>query len=315
MDLCVMIEGQEGVSWEQWRALAAGCEEHGIPALFRSDHYLPLGEARDRQVLDAWGTICALAAITSTVRLGTLVSPATFRHPAVLAKLAMTADHVSAGRVEIGLGAGWNDDEHAAFGFPFAALGTRVSVFAEQLQIVRGLTDAAAFELAGEHYRVGPVDALPKPVQPRIPIIVGGNAAPRSAAVAARFADEYNTPFPAPEEIAPRREAVARAWREAGRDPDSARFSIMTGLLVGRDEDELLDRAGRLAALQGSGRSAREELDAVPDSWISGTVEGVAERLRELAELGLHRIMLQLLLHDDVDQIALIGDELAPAVR
>jgi alkanesulfonate monooxygenase SsuD/methylene tetrahydromethanopterin reductase-like flavin-dependent oxidoreductase (luciferase family) len=314
MDLCVMIEGQEGVSWEQWRALAAGCEEHGIPALFRSDHYLPLGEARDRQVLDAWGTICALAAVTSTLRLGTLVSPATFRHPAVLAKLAVTADHVSDGRVEIGLGAGWNDDEHAAFGFPFAALGTRVSVFAEQLEIVRGLTDAAPFELAGEHYRVGPVDALPKPVQPRIPIVVGGNAAPRSAAVAARFADEYNTPFPAPEDIAPRREAVARAWSEAGRDPDGARFSIMTGLLVGRDEDELLHRARRLAAKQASGGSARDELARLPPSWIAGTVDQVSERLRELADLGVHRVMLQLLLHDDLDQLALIGAELAPAV-
>jgi alkanesulfonate monooxygenase SsuD/methylene tetrahydromethanopterin reductase-like flavin-dependent oxidoreductase (luciferase family) len=316
MDLCVMIEGQEDVSWEQWRALAAGCEANGIPALFRSDHYLSLGEGpADRQVLDAWGTICALAAITSTVRLGTLVSPATFRHPALLAKLAVTADHVSAGRIEVGLGAGWNDTEHAAFGFPFADLGTRVSVFAEQLEIVRGLTDAAPFELTGEHYRVGPVDALPKPVQARLPIIVGGNAAPRSAAVAARFADEYNTPLPAPELIAPRRDAVARAWTEAGRDPDSVRFSIMTGLLVGRDEAELLDRAGRLAALQGSGRSARDELAATPASWIAGTVDAVAERLRALADLGVDRVMLQLLLHDDLDQLALIGGELAGAVR
>jgi alkanesulfonate monooxygenase SsuD/methylene tetrahydromethanopterin reductase-like flavin-dependent oxidoreductase (luciferase family) len=255
MDLCVMIEGQEGVSWEQWRAIAASCEEHGIPALLRSDHYLPLGAVTERQVLDAWGTICALGAVTSTVRLGTLVSPATFRHPAVLAKLAVTADHVSGGRVEVGLGAGWNDPEHAAFGFPFADLGTRVSVFAEQLQIVRGLTGGEPFEFAGEHYRVGPVDALPKPVQARLPIVVGGNAAPRSAAVAARFADEYNTPFPAPEEVAPRREAVRRAWSEAGRDPDSARFSVMTGVLVGRDESELLDRAGRLAEKQASGQS------------------------------------------------------------
>jgi alkanesulfonate monooxygenase SsuD/methylene tetrahydromethanopterin reductase-like flavin-dependent oxidoreductase (luciferase family) len=316
MDLCVMIEGQEDVGWEQWRALAAGCEANGIPALFRSDHYLSLGTGGgERQVLDAWATVCALAAITSTVRLGTLVSPATFRHPAVLAKLAVTADHVSAGRVEVGLGAGWNDAEHAAFGFPFADLGTRVSVFAEQLQIVRGLTDPGPFELAGEHYRVGPVDALPKPVQARLPIIVGGNAAPRSAAVAARFADEYNTPLPPPDEIAPRRAAVTRAWSEAGRDPDSARFSIMTGLLVGRDEEELLDRAGRLATKQASGRSPRDELEAVPDSWIAGTVDVVVERLRALAALGVDRVMLQLLLHDDLDQLALIGGDLADAVR
>jgi alkanesulfonate monooxygenase SsuD/methylene tetrahydromethanopterin reductase-like flavin-dependent oxidoreductase (luciferase family) len=316
MDLCVMIEGQEDVSWDQWRALAAGCEANGIPALFRSDHYLALGEGADeRQVLDAWGTVCALAAMTSTVRLGTMVSPATFRHPSVLAKLAVTADHASSGRVEVGLGAGWNELEHAAYGFPFADLGTRVSVFAEQLQIVRGLTDPGPFEFAGEHYRVGPVQALPKPVQERLPIIVGGNAAPRSAAVAARFADEYNTPLPPPEEVAPRRAAVARAWSEAGRDPDSVRFSVMTGLLVGRDEAELLDRAGRLAAKLGGGRSAREELESLPPSWISGTVDVVAERLRTLAGIGVDRVMLQLLLHDDLDQLALIGGELADAVR
>jgi alkanesulfonate monooxygenase SsuD/methylene tetrahydromethanopterin reductase-like flavin-dependent oxidoreductase (luciferase family) len=215
----------------------------------------------------------------------------------------------------VGLGAGWNELEHAAYGFPFADLGTRVSVFAEQLQIVRGLTDPGPFEFAGEHYRVGPVQALPKPVQERLPIIVGGNAAPRSAAVAARFADEYNTPLPPPEEIAPRRAAVARAWSEAGRDPDSVRFSVMTGLLVGRDEAELLDRAGRLAAKLGGGRSAREELESLPPSWISGTVDVVAERLRTLAGIGVDRVMLQLLLHDDLDQLALIGGELADAVR
>jgi alkanesulfonate monooxygenase SsuD/methylene tetrahydromethanopterin reductase-like flavin-dependent oxidoreductase (luciferase family) len=315
MDLCVMIEGQEDVSWDQWRAIAASCEEHAIPALFRSDHYLSVGGATESQVLDAWGTICALGAITSTVRLGALVSPATFRHPSVLAKLAVTADHVSGGRVELGLGAGWNDAEHAAFGFPFPDLRTRMAVFTEQLEIVRGLTGAEPFAFAGEHYRVGPVDALPKPVQQPLRIIVGGNAAPRGTAVAARLADEYNTPFPAPEEIGTRRDAVRRAWSEAGRDPDSARFSIMTGVLVGRDEGELLDRAGRLAEKQATGRSAREELDALPPSWIAGTVDVVSERLRAMADLGVDRLMCQLLLHDDLDQIALIGGELSAAVR
>jgi alkanesulfonate monooxygenase SsuD/methylene tetrahydromethanopterin reductase-like flavin-dependent oxidoreductase (luciferase family) len=315
MDLCVMIEGQEDVSWEQWQAIAAACEEHGVPALFRSDHYLPLGAVVDRQVLDAWATVCALAATTSTLRLGTLVSPATFRHPAVLAKLAVTADHVSGGRVEVGLGAGWNDPEHAGFGFPFAGLRTRMAVFEEQLEIVRGLTDPGTFEHRGEHYRVGPVDALPKPVQSRLPIIVGGSGAPRSAAAAARFADEYNTPFPEPGELASRRAAVARAWSEAGRDPGTMRFSVMTGFLAGRDEGELLDRAGRLADKQAGGNSAREELDALPASWIAGTVDVVAERLRGMAGLGVDRVMCQLLLHDDLDQIALIGRELAPLVR
>src|SRR5262249_37786784 len=161
--------------------------------------------------------------------------------------------HVSGGRVELGVGAGWNDREHAAFGFPFPDLRTRMAVFEEQLEIVRGLTGPGTFEHRGEHYRVGPVDALPKPVQDRLPIIVGGAATPRSAAAAARFADEYNTPFPDPGELAGRRAVVAQAWSDAGRDPGSLRFSVMTGLLAGRDEGELLDRAGRLAGKQADG--------------------------------------------------------------
>ena len=125
MDLCLMIEGQEGVTWPQWRALAAACEQHGIPALFRSDHYLNLdGQHPERGALDAWGTINALAALTTTLRLGTLVSPASFRHPSVLAKLVVTADHVSQGRIELGIGAGWHEREHEAYGFPFAPTGS-----------------------------------------------------------------------------------------------------------------------------------------------------------------------------------------------
>src|SRR5512132_3367287 len=172
MDLCIMIEGQEDVTWEQWRALAAGCEEHGIPALFRSDHYLPIDGPPTRRALDAWGTVCALGATTTTVRLGTLISPATFRHPSVLAKLAATADEISGGRVEVGIGAGWYEAEHRAYGFSFADTRTRMAVFAEQLEIVRGLHGDGPFAFAGEHYRLEGVDALPKPVQRPLPIIV-----------------------------------------------------------------------------------------------------------------------------------------------
>lgn len=182
-----MIEGQEGVSWPQWQALAAACEEHGVPALFRSDHYLPLDGAHERQVLDAWGTVLALAAQTSTLRLGTLVSPATFRHPSILAKLAVTADHVSGGRIDLGLGAGWHDAEHAAYGIPFAALGDRMDVFAEQLEIVRGLWGAGEFAFEGKHYRLDGIDAQPKPLQDPMPLIVGGSGAPRSVALAAKY--------------------------------------------------------------------------------------------------------------------------------
>ena len=187
-----MIEGQEGVTWEQWVALAGACEEHGIGTLFRSDHYLNLdGQHPERGALDAWGTICGLSAVTSTLRLGTLVSPATFRHPSLLAKLVVTADHISGGRVELGLGAGWHEREHGAFGFPFPPTATRMAVLEEQLQVVLGSWTEEDASFSGEHYELDELNAQPKPVQrPHPPLIVGGTAGPRSAALAARYAQE-----------------------------------------------------------------------------------------------------------------------------
>jgi alkanesulfonate monooxygenase SsuD/methylene tetrahydromethanopterin reductase-like flavin-dependent oxidoreductase (luciferase family) len=303
MELCVMIEGQEGVTWPQWQAIAAACEEHGVGSLFRSDHYLPLDGHEERPVLDAWGTLCALGAITTRLRLGTLVSPATFRHPAVVAKLAVTADQISGGRVVLGLGAGWHAREHEAFGFRFPATGERMDVFAEQLEVVRGLWGDGPLRFEGRHYRVGPVDAQP---QPRAPwLIVGGSAGPRSAALAARFADEYNTVFATAEECRRRRAAVERAWSEAGRS--DLRFSLMTGAVLGRDRAEVAERARAIGELRD------EPGFATPEAWISGTPDEACEQLRRLAEAGVDRVMLQLLLHDDVAQIELIGRRLGGA--
>jgi F420-dependent oxidoreductase-like protein len=311
MDLCLMIEGQEGVSWDQWVALAKGCEEHGIPTLFRSDHYMNLdGQHPDRGSLDAWATLTALAAITSTVRLGTMVSPATFRHPSELAKVVVTADHVSEGRIDLGLGAGWHEREHEAYGFPFAGTRTRVDVLEEQLQVVLGTWTQAPFSFNGAHYTLQDLDAQPKPVQsPRPPLIMGGSAGPRSVALAARYADEYNTPFATLEDVRTRRDAVIGACAAAGRDP--LPFSIMTGFLVGRDESELRDRAGRLAERIGS--SADTLLSDPPPGWIVGTTERAAAQLTALRDAGVHRVMCQNLLHDDLDVLAVI-ETLAPQV-
>ena len=296
-----MIEGQEGVTWPQWQAIAAACEEHEIPALFRSDHYLPLEGHHERGVLDAWGTVCALAATTTRLRLGTLVSPATFRHPSLLAKLAVTADQISGGRVELGLGAGWHEGEHAAYGFPFASTGERIDVFAEQLEIVRGLTSGEGdFSFTGRHYRLAGVDAQPKPSA--LPLIVGGLAKPRSAALAAQFADEYNTVFATPEECRERRGAVERAWSEAGRDPATLRFSLMTGTVIGRDAEQVRDRLEAIRAKRGE-----PGFEPAP-GWIVGAPDTAAERLRSLARAGVDRVMLQLLLHEDLDQIELIRE-------
>ena len=194
MQLALIIEGQEGVTWEQWLALAGACEEHGVGTLFRSDHYVSFSDPERAGSLDAWTTITALAARTTTLRLGTLVSPATFRHPSVLAKSVVTADHVSGGRVELGLGAGWMVPEHEQYGFAFPSTSERVSIFAEQLEIVARSWTEDRLDFEGQHYRLRGLTALPRPVQqPHPPLIVGGSAKPGTLRPAARWADEYNT--------------------------------------------------------------------------------------------------------------------------
>jgi F420-dependent oxidoreductase-like protein len=308
MDLCLMIEGQEGVTWPQWVALAQACEQHGIPALFRSDHYMNLdGQHPERGSLDAWGTICGLAAVTKTLRLGTMVSPATFRHPSLIAKLVVTADHISGGRIDLGLGAGWHQREHDAYGFPFPPTGERMQILEEQLEVVFANWGSETVSLQRSHYSLDELDAQPKPLQtPHPPLIMGGNAGPRSAALAARFADEYNTPFPTLDDVRERRARVLEACERAGREPIP--FSIMTGVVVGADTAELDDRLRRLGERVGA------DLSEAPPGWVVGTVEQAAEQLAALAQAGVSRVMCQQLLHDDLDAVALLGDELAPRV-
>jgi F420-dependent oxidoreductase-like protein len=315
MQLCLMIEGQEGVSWEEWVGLAHACEASGIPALFRSDHYMNLdGRHPERGALDAWATLSALAAVTTTLRLGTLVSPASFRHPSELARVVVTADHVSGGRVELGLGAGWHEREHAAHGFPFASTRTRMDVLEEQLQIVLGSWTRGPenpLNFSGEHYTIVDLDAQPKPFsRPHPPLIIGGSGGPRSLALAATYADEYNSPFADLDQAIERRAVIDRACERAGREP--LPFSIMTGVLVGDGEPELRDRARRLA--ERIGADADELLTRPPSGWIVGTVERAAEQLTALREAGVSRVMCQHLLHDDLDAVELIGGRLGPAV-
>src|SRR4051794_28292401 len=211
MEVCVAIEGQEGVSWDEWVALADACERDGVPALYCSDHYLSTAGMEERGALDAWGTLCALAAVTSTLRLGSLVSPASFRHPSVLAKLAITADHVSGGRVDLGMGAGWHEAEHRALGLAFPDLRTRMEIFEEQVEVVSGLLGSARLTYCGRHYAYAGVEPQPKPVHGRIPLILGGSAGPRAATTAARWADEYNTATVDPAECGRRRRRLDAA--------------------------------------------------------------------------------------------------------
>jgi F420-dependent oxidoreductase-like protein len=273
MRVCLMIEGQEGVTWEQWRALAATAEESGFEALFRSDHYESLEGGTNDGALDAWSTINALAALTTTLKLGTMVSPVTFRHPSVLARSVVTADHVSHGRVELGIGAGWHEGEHRSFGFPFGTTTDRFDRLEEQMEIVARSWDATPFDFHGRYYTLENADAQPKPTH-RPNLILGGNAGPRGVALAARWADEYNTVFPTVEQARERRERIAAACAEAGRDPIT--FSAMV------------------------------ELDGSPDELI--------DRLRSLAEAGVERVMLQHLAHDDLATVELVGREVIPHV-
>ncbi|HEU5216199.1 MAG TPA: TIGR03560 family F420-dependent LLM class oxidoreductase [Gaiellaceae bacterium] len=304
MRLALMIEGQEGVTWQDWCALADACEEHGVETLFRSDHYISQSDELGNVAHDAWTTIAALAARTSTLRFGTLVSPATFRAPALLANAAATADHVSGGRIELGLGAGWHEREHRAFGFPFPETPTRLEMLAEQVEIVHRLWTEETVDFRGRHYTLDAAPGRPKPVQhPRPPLLVGGSGSRGTVEPALRFADEYNTPFVSPE--------GAAAIREKTRP---LRFSIMTACLVGATRDDALERARALY-----GRRSREDSF---DDWLArleaigvvGSVDEAAERLHAYERAGAERVMLQHLLHADLEPVRLIGRELAPAL-
>ncbi len=306
--LALMIEGQEGVTWEDWAALAEACEEHGVETLFRSDHYIS-GFDETRPVLDAWTTIAGLAARTTKLQFGTLVSPATFRHPSVLARAAATADEISGGRITLGLGAGWMQREHDAYGFEFGTARERVARFGEQLEIVHRLLREDNVDFGGSYYKLSGAPGLHRP---DLPLLVGGSAKPGTAEPAVRFADEYNTFFATTDELRERKQALDQACERVGRDPATLRRSLMAPLVVGRDERELHESARRIGAR--FGREPQAVLDRYGEFGPVGTVEQVVERLQQIEELGYERVMLQHLAHQDLDTVALVGRELAPAV-
>jgi alkanesulfonate monooxygenase SsuD/methylene tetrahydromethanopterin reductase-like flavin-dependent oxidoreductase (luciferase family) len=290
MRICLMIEGQEGVTWEQWLALAKAAEAAGLDGLFRSDHYRSIGRADPAVSLDALATLAALAARTERLRLGTMVSPVTFRPAGVLAKNVTTVDQISHGRAELGIGAGWYEAEHAAYGFPFLTSRERLDELDRQLEEVNRQWTTAD-------------DIWPKPVQqPRPRLIVGGTAKPRTVAAAIRFADEYNTPFASLDEARERHQLVEQAAREAGREPLT--FSLMTSCVVGRDQTEADERLRAYRGIVGG--------DSTPQ--IFGTVEQVTAILREYEAAGVERAMLQHIVHEDLEMVAVLG-ELAAQLR
>lgn len=317
MRFCLMLEGQEGVTWPDWLAAARAAERLGFEAIFTSDHYLSVmgHRDRDRGSSDAWTLVAALAASTDVIRLGTLVSPVTFRLPAVLAKAAVTVDRVSDGRVEIGMGAGWWEEEHRTHGFPFPDAPTRFDMLAEQLEIVHGLLTEPRFSFQGKHHRIDDVLFAPKGVQtPHPPIVVGGNGGPRIAELVSRWADEFNTVGPSPEQARERIGRVRDRLDADGRAQDTLTTSVMTWCYVGeteRDALRVIERARSRAM-----RAARfdDELEELRAHCVVGSVDQAVERLNEYGAAGVERIMLNHELFDDLEMLEVLAERVFPQV-
>jgi len=308
MKLRIFTEPQQGASYQTLRAVALAAEELGFDAFFRSDHYLAMGGSGLPGPTDAWVTLAGLAVETSRIRLGTLMSPATFRLPGPLAITVAQVDQMSGGRVEFGLGAGWFEAEHAAYGIPFPPLGERFGRLEEQLEIITGLWGTAegeTFSFAGTHYQLTDSPALPKPAQrPRPPVLVGGIGERRTPRLAARLADEYNVAFRSVADTAAAFARAREACEAAGRQPSSLICSVAHTVCCGKDEAEFRRRAAAIG----------REPDAMRANGVSGTPGEVAAAIAEYAAIGAERVYLQVLDLDDLDHLALIASDVAPQV-
>lgn len=309
VELCVFVEPQQGATYEQQLAVARAAEDLGFDGFFRSDHYLGMnGSDGLPGPTDAWITLAGLARETSRVRLGTLVSPVTFRLPGVLAVTVAQVDRMSGGRVELGLGAGWYAAEHRALGIPFPEVGERYDSFEEQLAIVSGLLSTPAgetYSFAGAHYRIEDSPALPKPVQDPVPLILGGSGRRRLPPLVARHATEYNAGFTSVQEQRAAYERVRQACRDIGRDPASLRWSTALTTVVGRDRAQVARRASVAGA----------DVEKLAVNGLVGTPDQVAERIRAYADAGSQRIYLQLWDLTDLDQLELLATSMMPQVR
>ncbi|MGY1707657.1 LLM class F420-dependent oxidoreductase [Geodermatophilus sp. SYSU D00697] len=306
MQLRIFTEPQQGATYDDLLAVARRAEETGFDAFFRSDHYLAMGGDGLPGPTDAWVTLAGLARETGRIRLGTLMSAATFRLPGPLAIAVAQVDQMSGGRVELGIGAGWFEAEHRAYGIPFPELGERFDRYEEQLAVIAGLwgtPPGETFDFPGRHYRLSDSPALPKPVQEGgVPILVGGRGRRRTPRLAARYAAEFNVPFAPVEDNAQLFAGVREACQEAGRDPGSMVFSSALVLCVGRDEAELARRAAAI------GRDVGE----LREHGAAGTPAEVVDVLGRYAEAGATRFYLQVLDLADLDHLDLVAAEVAP---
>ena len=306
MRFVIFTEPQQGAIYDDLRRVAQTAEAAGFDGFFRSDHYLAMSGDGGPGPTDTWLTLGGIALQTSRIRLGTLVTSATFRLPGPLAVAVAQVDEMSGGRVELGLGGGWFEPEHTAYGIPFPALGTRFDRLEEQLEIIDGLFRTPVgekYSFAGKHYQVVDSPALPKPTQsPRPPIIIGGAGKKRTPALAARFADEFNTPFASPADIPPMLDRVRAACAEIGREQPPS-FSSAVVLCVGRDDAELRRRAAAIG---------REVEEMQQNGGAVGTPDQVVEILAGYREKGIDRMYLQTLDLADLDHVELVASAVMP---
>jgi F420-dependent oxidoreductase-like protein len=304
MRLRIFTEPQLGASYDTLAVVAREAERLGFDAFFRSDHYLTMGGDGLPGPTDAWVTLAGIARETSTIRLGTLVTPATFRLPGPLAISVAQVDAMSGGRVELGLGAGWYEAEHAAYGIPFPPTGERFDRLEEQLAVVTGLWTAdGPFSHDGRHYRLDDSPALPKPVQrPGPPIIVGGFGLTRTPRLAATFAAEFNLAFASVDDTAAQYGRVRSACETADRDPDDLVYSAAQVLCCGRDEAEVARRAAAIG----------REVDELRTYGLAGTPDEVVARAESYAAIGASRLYLQVLDLTDLDHLVLVAEEVMP---
>jgi F420-dependent oxidoreductase-like protein len=307
MDFRVFVEPQQGATYADQLAVARAAEGLGYSAFFRSDHYLAMSGDGLPGPTDSWVTLAGIARETSTIRLGTMVTSATFRYPGPLAISVAQVDAMSDGRVELGIGAGWFEAEHLAYAIPFPPLGERFDRLTEQLRIITGLWTTPVgekFDFSGSHYTVADSPALPKPVQaPHPPIIIGGVGAKRTPALAAAFADEFNVSFVPLDTVRAQYERVGAALTDAGRSPDSLTYSAAFVLCAGRDDAETARRATAI------GREVDELRSSSP---LVGTPAEIVDKLGPFAQIGVQRVYLQLLDMSDLAHLELVATEVVP---
>lgn len=311
MRYALMTEPQQGISYDEILALARAAETAGLEAFFRSDHFASFPGPAGEPTTEAWATLAGLARETTTIHIGSLVSPVTFRIPGTFAKQVATVDEMSGGRLEVGMGAGWNEQEHRQLGIPFPPIGQRYDRLEEAVAILHGLwTEPDGWSYPGRQWQVDEALFRPRPTRSvgRHPnLILGGDGGPRLARLVAAYADEFNRQSATPERL---REAFGRvraACASAGRDPDSIVYSAMIGMLVAETDGELAERMHQQAAVFGGGADAEAWLAERRERWIIGTPDQVHERIETLAGAGMQRIMLQDFLPRDLDMVALLG--------